>query len=170
MASLQTDNIHKIEVCPTNGMKKEEMIEHFQKDGEKYERTGIWPYAKYTAELEPDVCIGNCEQCKAWKLSTEKELYVRDNKTFFNRLAFDLSYLFAYFLLSLPITIAVGYFIDNNFRIGIFLSLLFAMFIHWLVHDRTDRSFEKWLGQKYDKNQNYTKTDENIKEKKENLT
>ena len=142
------------------------MIEAFQKETEKYERTGIWPYAKYTAELEPDICIGNCEQCNAWKLSTEKELYVRDNKTFINRLVFDLGYIFAYFFGLLPIMITVGYFIDHNFRIGIFLSLLFAMFIHWLVHGRTDRSFEKWLRERYDKNQNCTKIDENLKEKR----
>lgn len=166
MTNMQMNTIPKIEVCPTNGMKKEEMIEHFQKDSEKQKQTGIWPYAKYAAANQPDICIGNCEQCKNWKLSTEKELYVRDNKTFINRLVFNLGYIFSYFFLLLPITIAAGYCIDHNFRIGIFLSLLFVMFIHWLVHDRTDQSFEKWLGGKYDKNQYYTKIDENINEKR----
>jgi len=149
ITNMQTNIIPKIQVCPTNGTRKEDMIKHFQEDSEKQKQTGIWPYAKYAAANQPDICIGNCEQCKAWKLSTEKELYIKDNKTFINRLAFDLSRLFAYFFLSLPITITVGYFIDHDFRTGIFLSLFFATFIYWLVHDRTDQSFEKWLGKKY---------------------
>ena len=152
----EPNNRNMVEICPIFGTRKNDRIKKYQ--DEKNGKT--FHFAKHYSEKSPDVCIGNCEQCKAWKLSTEKELYIRDNETFINRLVFNLSYIFAYFFSLLPITIAVGYFIDHNFRIGIFLSLLFAMFIHWLLHDRTDRSFEKWLGEKYDKEQNYSKLDE----------
>jgi len=135
-----------VEVCTVSGIRKNDRLENFQK--EKSEPS--YPFADYFSKEYPDKCKGNCEQCKTWELRTEKELYVKENDTFLNHFQYNAGYLLAYFCLLLPVMIVVGYAINHDVRTGIFLSLLFALVIHWLVHDRTDRSFKKWLEEKYE--------------------
>lgn len=148
MASLQTNNILKIEVCPSNGMRKEEMIESYKEDVKKQERTGQWSYAKYTAACEPDICIGNCEKCNAWELRSEKSVYIRENNTFINHVKYELGNFMAYYLLNLPLMMIIGWFIAHNIAYGFIFSFLITMIYKFF--GLYNQSFEDWLGEKYE--------------------
>ena len=148
MTDRQTDNVPKVEVCPRNGMRKEEMIKHFHSESVKYEKSGIWPYAKYEAELQPDICIGNCEKCNAWDLHSEKEVYIRENNTFINHVKYELGNFIAYYMFSLPLMLFLGWFIGGDIAYGFIFSFLVALI--YKTFGLYHQSFEKYLGEKYE--------------------
>ena len=64
-----------VEICPVVTISKQEMIESFKKENEKWVTSEeIYPFSKYAMENYPDICIGNCEKCRSWETITEKEL------------------------------------------------------------------------------------------------
>lgn len=148
MENTQQIDIPRIEVCPSNGMRKEKMIEGFRKESEKYERTGIWPYAKYTAACEPDVCIGNCEKCNAWELRTEKEVYMRENNTFINHVRYELGNFIAHYMFSLPLMLFLGWLISGHFAYGFLFSFLVALIFK--TFGLYPQSYEAYLGEQYE--------------------
>lgn len=151
MANTQNRDNLPVEVCPLTGIRKEERIESFHKEEEKYEKDKIFPFSKYAAQSDPDVCVGNCEKCEKWETRTEKELYIRDNDTSINHVKYEAGNFFAQYFVSLHFMLIAGYIMRNDIKVGFILSLAFAMLCKLLndLNGFYPQSFEEWVGEKF---------------------
>lgn len=144
-----------VEVCPVVTISKQKMIDSFKSENVKWEKEEIYPFSKYAMENYPDICIGNCEECKNWKTITEKELWMKDNDTVLNHVKYRLRMFVGEYVFSLPIMFIASPIIFGNFRTAFFMSFATAMFFEFLheVVGFGATSFEEWLENKWETQQ-----------------
>lgn len=141
-----------VEICPITSITKDDKIASFKKEPEKWEKEGIYPFSEYAKEKYPQVCIGNCEECKNWKSVTEKELWLMNNDTFANHAKYGLTMFTRDFILSLPITLIVSPFMFGNVISAPLMSLIIAgtfRSLYFLV-GFGQPTFNKWLENKWE--------------------
>lgn len=86
----EKDVKNMVEVCPITGIKKEKKVANYKEEDTLWEQKQIPPFSKYAAEAYPDVCIGDCENCKNWKKLTEKEFFFKENNTAMNKFKYKI--------------------------------------------------------------------------------